>query len=226
LKDNTGFHLLMGSAADAVSFEANSYGQGLLTYALLEGMKGAALKNDVDVDVVSLFGYAAERVPDLARGISGIQKPLSLERLGTRSFAIGELNRDDRARIPLSVPKPVILAPRFINPAPGILSDNLSLESAVSAKLRNETDVSNRGTPGASAAVFVQADEMSGAIRPSGTYTVANGQVTVTLGLIRDGKELTSRDVQGSAGDIGALVTKIVAVILDLAKTLPQPLQE
>jgi len=41
LKDNTGFHLLMGAAADAVSYEANSYGQGLLTYALLEGMKGA-----------------------------------------------------------------------------------------------------------------------------------------------------------------------------------------
>ena len=28
----------MGSAADRVSYEASKYGQGLLTYALLDGM--------------------------------------------------------------------------------------------------------------------------------------------------------------------------------------------
>ncbi len=93
LKDNTGFHMLMGSAADAVSYEASSYGEGLLTYALLEGMKGAALKNDVDVDVVKLFEYATDRVPDLAHGIGGIQKPQQLGRLGATSFAIGEIER-------------------------------------------------------------------------------------------------------------------------------------
>ena len=45
-KDRTGSHILMGSAADAVSYEASQYGQGLLTYALLKGMKGPALNND------------------------------------------------------------------------------------------------------------------------------------------------------------------------------------
>jgi len=218
LKDNTGFHLLMGSAADAVSYEANSYAEGLLTYALLEGMKGAGLKNDVDVDVVKLFEYAADRVPDLAHGIGGIQKPLPLEPAGTTSFAIGELNRDDRSRILLAVPMPVILAPRFMNTVE--LLDSLSLEAAVSAKLRDETDSRHCGTSCAPV-VFVQADEMSGAIRPSGAYTVADGQVTVRLGLARDGKPLTSTIVQGSASDIGALATKIVAVILDSVKTLP-----
>ncbi|MDQ3817421.1 MAG: caspase family protein, partial [Acidobacteriota bacterium] len=39
LKDRTGFYILMGSAADAVSYEASQYGQSLLTHALLEGMK-------------------------------------------------------------------------------------------------------------------------------------------------------------------------------------------
>ena len=168
LKDNTGFHLLMGSAADAVSYEANSYGEGLLTYALLEGMKGAALKNDVDVDVVKLFEYAADRVPDLAHGIGGIQRPLPLERPGAESFDIGEIDSADRARIPLAVPVPVILAPRFMDPVE--LSDNLSLEPAVSAELRDETDVTSRGGAGQDSAVFVPAEEMPGAIRPSGTY--------------------------------------------------------
>ncbi len=218
LKDNTGFHLLMGSAADAVSYEANSYGQGLLTYALLEGMKGAALKNDIDVDVVTLFEYAADRVPALAHGIGGIQKPLPLERPGAESFAIGEINNADRARIPLAVPVPVILAPRFMNPTE--LSDNLSLEPAVSARLRDETDLSSRGGAGQASAVFVPAEEMPGAIRPSGTYTVTSNQVIVEIGLIRNGKLMTTMRVESAAGDVPALATKIAEAILNATKSI------
>ena len=44
LKDKTGTHVLMGSTADAPSYEASQFGQGLLTYALLEGMSGKALQ--------------------------------------------------------------------------------------------------------------------------------------------------------------------------------------
>ena len=45
MQDVTGFHVLMGSAADAVSYEATQYGQGLLTYSLLRGIKsGEALE--------------------------------------------------------------------------------------------------------------------------------------------------------------------------------------
>jgi WD40 repeat protein len=219
LKDNTGFHVLMGSAANAVSYEANSYGEGLLTYALLEGMKGAALKNDVDVDVVKLFEYAADRVPDLAHDIGGIQRPLPLERPGAESFDIGEIDNADRAQIPLAVPVPVILAPRFMDPVE--LSDNLSLEPAVSSKLRDETDSTSRGPAGQVSPVFVPSEEMPGAIRPSGTYTVANGQVTVKLGLIRDSKLLSTTTIQGAADDLAALVTKIVDAILETARTIP-----
>jgi WD40 repeat protein len=219
LKDNTGFHLLMGSAADAVSYEANSYGEGLLTYALLEGMKGAALKNDIDVDVVTLFEYATDRVPNLAHGIGGIQKPLPLERPGAESFAIGEINNSDRVRIPLAVPVPVILSPRFMNPTE--LSDNLSLEAAVSARLRDETDLSSRGGAGQASAVFVPAEEMPGAIRPSGTYTITSGQVIVKLGLISNGKLMTTMIVESSAGDVPALATKIADAILNATKAIP-----
>ena len=35
LKDRTGFHVLLGCAADRVSYEASRYEQGLLTYSLL-----------------------------------------------------------------------------------------------------------------------------------------------------------------------------------------------
>jgi hypothetical protein len=144
-------------------------------------------------------------------------QPLPFAPPGATSFPIGELNLDDRGR-PLAAPMPVILAPRFINPDPLKLADNLSLEPAVSAKLRDATDVSSRGAGHPTSAVFVSADEMPGAIRPSGIYTLANGQVTVQLGLSRDGNLLTSRIVQGPVNDIPALATKIVETILKAAK--------
>jgi hypothetical protein len=114
---------------------------------------------------------------------------------------------------------PVILAPRFMDPVE--LSDNLSLEPAVSAELRDETDVTSRGGASQVSAVFVPAEEMPGAIRPSGTYSVANRQVTVKLGLIRDNKLLTTIIIQGTADDVSALAAKIVNGILSTVKTIP-----
>ena len=47
LKDRTGVHVLAGCAADAVSYEATRYGQGLLTYSLLLGMRRQAARRRV-----------------------------------------------------------------------------------------------------------------------------------------------------------------------------------
>src|SRR6202021_1306701 len=74
IKDRTGLHILAGCAADAVSYEASRYGQGVLTYSLLLGMRGARLREGEYVDVVDLFSFAADKVPELARDIGGIQR--------------------------------------------------------------------------------------------------------------------------------------------------------
>jgi WD40 repeat protein len=214
LTDSTGFHLLMGSSADAPSYEASPYGEGLLTFALLQGMKGAALKNDVDVDVGTLFDYAIDRVPDLARGVGGVQKPEAFAPSGAASFDVGELLAEDEARIPLAAPKPVILGPQFLNAIDQ--TDNLGLDEAVRKELRDETDIRSRGP----AAIFVNAEEMPGAIRPSGLYTVHGDQVAINVVLTRDDKRVRLA-VQGRAGDPSALAAKIVAAILATAKTFP-----
>jgi len=75
LKDRTGFYVLMGATADASSYEASQFGQGLLTYALLKGMKGTALREGQFVDVSNLFQKVADDVPELAKNIGGIQQP-------------------------------------------------------------------------------------------------------------------------------------------------------
>ena len=216
LKDRTGFYVLMGSAADAVSYEASRYGQGLLTYALLTGMKGAALKNDVDVDVSKLFQFAVDDVPGLARGIGGVQRPQIIAPTGGASFDVGELQPDDQEQIHLAAEKPIFLRPQLVN-AEG--PDDLDLAAAVRRELRNETYVGARSGQPVPDAIFVDADEMPGAIRVSGTYVVEEKKITVQLWLARE-KQKTHVVVEGSAEEISALATKITAAVLDAGKGL------
>ena len=75
LKDRTGVFVLAGCASDAVSYEATTYGQGVLTYALLQGIRGLAVADD-QVEVGRLFDFAADTVPRLAKDIGGVQRPV------------------------------------------------------------------------------------------------------------------------------------------------------
>src|SRR5262249_12573540 len=115
----------MGCAADKVSYEASAYAQGLLTHALLKGMAGPGLERGEFVDVSRLFQYAADEVPQLARFVGGIQKPLVLAPRGT-SFPIGRLRAEDRKAIPLARPLPLLLRPLLTNPEEDG-DDNLNL---------------------------------------------------------------------------------------------------
>lgn len=75
LQDRTGFYILAGSAADAVSYESSIYNQGILTYSLLKAMKGSALRiegSEEYIDVQRLLNFAVDEVPVLASGIGGI----------------------------------------------------------------------------------------------------------------------------------------------------------
>jgi WD40 repeat protein len=215
LKDRTGFYVLMGSAADAASYEASQFGQGLLTYSLLQGMRGAALRDNKYVDVSRLFEYAADEVPQLARNIGGVQRPLIAAPQAGASFDIGELETADKAAIPLAVVKPIILRPVLINPAEGV--DNLGLMQALRTKLRDESYVGARGN-GDAPAVFVDEEEFPGAVRPTGTYTVEAGQVKVRLVLSRNGQKIGEAQVAGTDGDRETLVNRMVDAILKGAR--------
>ena len=63
LKDNTGTFVLAGSAADAVSYETSRFGQGLLTWSLLEGLRLAVDRADNEVDVLGWFQHAQRPGP-------------------------------------------------------------------------------------------------------------------------------------------------------------------
>jgi hypothetical protein len=69
VKDPTGSFILMGSSADRASFEANRYGHGLLTYALLDGVRGHSLDASSLLQVLPWFQDSVKTVPGLATAI-------------------------------------------------------------------------------------------------------------------------------------------------------------
>jgi hypothetical protein len=218
LKDRTGFHVLLGCAADRVSYEATRYEQGLLTYSLLLGMRGAALRDDEFVDVSKLFQYSADEVPQLARDIGGIQAPLIIAPRGT-SFDVGQIDAEDKLRIPLAAVKTLILRPLLIDASVG--DDSLGLIPLLKRKLHDESFAALGGKARPSTIVFVDADELPGAIRPAGTYTVQGQEVLVKINLRRDGQTMHAFEAIGKKDRleslVGALVDGIAHGVRELA---------
>jgi hypothetical protein len=221
LKDRTGIHVLMGSAADAVSYEASQYGQGLLTYALLQGMRGAALLDDGQVDISKLFNYAVDQVPQMARNVGGIQKPEIRIPKGGETFPIGMLTDQEKKLIPLAMVKPIVLRPRISLQELG--DDTLGLINELRNLLRDASYVSVRGVVGQPQLVYVDEDELPGAFRPTGTYTIENDVVRVKLFIRRDGETVSTLPlIEGSKTDVAGLANTIRSKITDSLNNMPR----
>ena len=79
--------------------------------------------------------------------------------------------------------------------------------------LREQAYASVRGAPRQLPAVYVDADQLTGAVRPSGNYWVQANNVRVRMVLVKDGEKLTDLNVEGSADDLNGLTQSIVARI-------------
>ena len=201
MKDRTGMFVISGSAADAVSYEANRYGQGLLTYSILQAMKGASLRDGQFFDVNMLLNYARENVPRLAAGIGGIQTPQLLVPKGG-SFDIGQVNEESKQQIPLSNIKPVFVRTTMFDIE--AMEDVLSLSKTIDDQLNQ---IAMRGKDGQ--LVFLDTREFPDAYRLSGGYTQSNGTITLKL-KIKGPKE---SEHQLSAKTKEELIEKITEVI-------------
>ena len=113
MKDRTGLYVIAGSESDAVSYETSLFQQGLLTYSLLFGMKGAALTGEGEVDIIDLLQFASKKVPELATEIGGVQLPEVRLPAEAESFAIGRMEADDRDKINLAGTKPIFIHSGF-----------------------------------------------------------------------------------------------------------------
>lgn len=202
MKDRTGMFILTGSAADKVSYEAGQYGQGLLTFSLLQGMSGLALTSDKRVDVMTLFQYARDEVPGLARGINGIQTPMLAFPTEGASFDIGIV--DQSVKIPVAQIKPVFI--RNVFQDEDSFDDVLGLGQALGDYFRSVT------VKGAQAElIYVDVNEYENAYSIKGRYTLADETVTVRARLFK-GKAVVGEafTVTGNKDDVPGLVEDII----------------
>jgi hypothetical protein len=201
LSGRTGFHVLMGSAADAVSYESDGLGQGLLTYTLLQGMKGAALREGEFVDISKLFQHAADHVPFLAK--EKRQRPQIAAPRGL-TFDIGRLTPAARREIRVAAPRPIVLRPLLLNAGTG--SDDLALTVALKNALRDHSYAKED-------IEFVDEDEYPEGLRPEGMYRVDGARAAVSLVLKQDNAPVASVEVAGAAADVPSLAAELVTAI-------------
>ncbi len=212
LKDRTGMFIIAGSAADMVSYEASQFGQSLLTYSLLLGMSGAALRDKEFVDVLTLFQFAADKVPEFARNIGGVQKPVVAAPDGLGSFDIGKVNT--QVKIPLGKIKPLFLRSSFLDTES--MDDALGLSEALDDRLRN---ISAKGKE--APLIFIDTKQFPNARYVNGLYSVAGGQVSLKAKIFelddqRDRKMLGEFDVTGSSGDVQRLVDEVLVKVQEV----------
>ncbi len=166
MKDRTGLYILSGCAANAVSYEANKFGQGLLTYTVLQAMRGMALRDNKFVDVSTLLNYSSEEVPKMAKDIGGIQKPQYLIPKGG-SFDIGIIQENDRSLITVASVKPVFVRTTLLEETKK--RDILKISKVINDKL-NEISENNGG--GNNSIIYIDTDEYPDACSISGVYTI------------------------------------------------------
>ena len=206
-----------------MSYEATQYEQGLLTYALLQGMRGAALREQEYIDVSRLFQYAADTVPNLASHVGGIQRPRIAAPKGT-SFDIGQLRAADRRQIFLAEAKPVLLPPPEIQNS-DVFWDSLELTARIRKRLREISYAALRGAQSRLPIVYVDADEVTGAIRPSGSYRIQGARITTNIVLVKDGHKVAGfrlarhcGECRNNSPELDDVVQELVDGLLKAAK--------
>lgn len=199
MKDRTGLYVLSGSAADAVSYEASTYGQGLLTYSLLFGLKGAALRDNRYVDVMNWFQFAADEVPKLAEDIGGIQKPEIRAPYGARSFDIGVIDEEAQRQIKIPEPKPLFVKSVFSDE--NTFNDDLRIAERVDEKFQS---VQSRD----GSIVFINTTRFPNAYSVKGRYvkqgTLMKAQVKVFRG------DVIHNSFEVEAVNVDELVLKVL----------------
>jgi hypothetical protein len=199
LKDATGSHILMGSAADRVSYEASRYGQGLLTYALLLGI----------------------RVPEFAQGIGGIQQPVISSPKG-QTFPIALLPPEVRREIPLPVLKPQLLRLQVLDAND---ADELGLAAPVRAALREASNPATRGESRREPALIYLdqvADDVPDAYRPQIRYTAQANAVQLSIRLLRGGQRLAERTVALPTRNVTEISQRAVNELIQMLATQKQ----
>ncbi|RCR67286.1 caspase family protein [Larkinella punicea] len=224
LQERMGLYVLAGSAADAVSYEANLYGQGLVTYALLQGIKGAALRRDGEefLDVVTWFTHVENQVPILAKGVGGIQKPFYRKgshwggsvpgQASEGSFDIGKVTESVKTRIHIAEPRPVLLVKNFQEVTE--IDDVLDLKSKVESALNDF--IASRGSD--APMLTMEAKDYPGAYTLNGLYTLQGEALSVSCKVKKGSVSVGDFVVTGTKSKLPDLVQAVLTKAKEFVK--------
>ena len=207
MKDRTGMFVLAGSAADKVSYEASQYGQGLLTYSLLLGMSGAALRDGQTVDVMNLFQFARDQVPEFAKDVGGVQTPTLAFPTDASSFDIGLVT--ESVQIPVQKVKPVFIRSN--------LFENESWDDLLGLSEHLDTYLTNISSgPQSLGIIFLDVNAYQGAYSIKGQYLLEGEDVRLKGRLFQGKERLGDFRVSGSKGDLDGLVDLILEQVMEI----------
>ncbi len=206
LKDRMGMFILASSEANQKSFETAELGQGLLTYSILLGMKGAVFEgtmagNDKTLDVMSLFQYAANNVPDFAKGmVNKTQRPiLSVPKAGG-AIPIGIIN--EKVNIPLPPKKTIIVNSVFMEQKE--FGDPIDLSVQMDEMIQKNTS-SGKGQN----KIFLNVRSYPDSYSIRGIYTMNGDNINVKWRLSNGTKSMGPFDTPGKKNDPEGLAFKI-----------------
>lgn len=207
MQERSGIYILAGCEADAQSYEASIYGQGLLTYFLLKGMKGDALKmisGQEFVDVNTLLQYARNQVLMQTSGSLQKQAPFIKVPDNDMGYFIGRMTPESKDQICISQPKPVFLRSEFMNHEIGF--DNLHLADIINRKLDEITALG----PDA-ALIYSDANFFMDAYSLSGFYYVNNNDIMIDINVLY-GKEILMAHfkITGKVKDLEKIAMQII----------------
>lgn len=192
LKDKTGTFILSASAPGQSAYETSLYGQGLLTYSLLAGVKlGSGLKNNRFIDVTKWFNFACDYVKLQAKEIGARQDP---QILGTASFEVGLVDKEITDNIQLPLKKKIFRRSRFVQDEE-LLNDDLDMCYLVDQELNNLSEAGNL-----SPLVFVADNLLQDAYTIRGKYAITGNQVSCRVSLFKGQRERVFQfDITGTA---------------------------
>jgi WD40 repeat protein len=211
LKDKTGTFILSASASGQSAYETSLYGQGLLTYSLLSGIKlGGGLRDNKFIDVTRWFNYASDYVKVLAKEIGGRQDP---QLIGNASFEIGIVDKEVLDQIQLSIKKKIFRRSKFIQDEE-LLNDDLDLSSLIDKELKN---LSEKGK--ASPLLFVPDNILLDDYAVRGKYSITGNKILLKVSLFKGQKERIHQfDVIGTSDQKEDLAWKVVDTIAAFLK--------
>ncbi|MCB9745192.1 MAG: caspase family protein [Alphaproteobacteria bacterium] len=155
LKRRMGMTILAGAPAQKSAYEHPALGHGLLTYALLDGLRGAALHQGRLWEVGRLAQYVTEAVPRIAEELDevAVQEPVLRAPEESVSWWFGARPEDVDAQIPLrSLDRPRMNGGQLVDFEAGY--DRLHLSEATSRalfELETAFPVGYRWAPGSEA---------------------------------------------------------------------------